>query len=80
MAPWDERSLSTVPLHRRGRVVGVMCLADPSDITGARQCLRMLASMAALRATEGAEISGEAVQGVTPTKAEAEPVRNSPPI
>jgi class 3 adenylate cyclase len=74
MVPWGERALSTIPLHRRGQVVGVMCISDPADIRGARQCLRMLVSMAALRATDGAEISGEAV--LEATKAEPEPVRS----
>jgi adenylate cyclase len=76
MAPWGDRSLSTVPLHRRGRVVGVLCLGDPADISGARQCLRMLASMAALRATDNAETSDEAVREAASTVPEAEPARS----
>ena len=76
MVPWGDRALSTIPLRRRGRVVGVMCLGDPADITGARHCLRILASMAALCAPGDVKTSSEAVQEATPATAEAEPVRS----
>jgi adenylate cyclase len=76
MVPWGDRALSTVPLRRGGRVVGVMCLGDPADIAGARHCLRILASMAALRAPADVETVGEAVREATPAIAEAEPVRS----
>ena len=76
MAPVGDRSVSTVPMRRKGRVVGVICLGDPADIGAARHFLRVLASMAALRATEDAEPSGEVVREAVPAMAEAEPVRS----
>jgi adenylate cyclase len=77
MAPWGDRALSTVPLRRRGRVVGVMLLGEATDIASTRHFLRVLASMAALRATDGAETSGEAVREPVPAIAEeAETVRS----
>ena len=33
MASWGDHSLSIVPMRRGGRVVGVMCLGDPVDMT-----------------------------------------------
>jgi len=77
MAPWGDHSVSTVPMRRGGHVVGVMCLGDPADITGARHCLRVLASIAALRGTDGPETSGEALREAAPTISEVvEPVRS----
>jgi adenylate cyclase len=55
MAPLGSRSLSIVPLRRHGQVVGAIGLHDAADIAGARHFLRILANMAALRATDDGE-------------------------
>jgi adenylate cyclase len=75
MAPWGDRSLSTVPMRRQGRVVGVMCLGE-ADISGARNCLRVLAAMAALRRPDAAETSGDVMLEAAPAVPKVEPVRS----
>jgi class 3 adenylate cyclase len=67
-----SRSLSVVPLRRRGQVVGTIVLHDPVDIADARHCIRVLASMAALRASEGAEGPRGAEAEVVPAVGESD--------
>jgi hypothetical protein len=71
MAPLGDSSGSIVPMRRRGEVVGAIYLGDPADVTGAQHCLRVLASMAALHAPDGAEMSRRTHEGFV--TAEAEP-------
>jgi adenylate cyclase len=59
LAPLGSRSLLVLPIRRRERVVGGIWLEDPVDSMGSRQFLRVLASIAALRADDA---SGEAQQ------------------
>jgi class 3 adenylate cyclase len=52
MAPLGSRSLSITPMRRQGHTVGGVWLEDAADTVGARDFLRVLASMAAQRAGE----------------------------
>jgi len=49
LAPLGCRSLSVVPMRRRGQVVGAIWLEDPVDTVGSRHFLRILATTAGLR-------------------------------
>lgn len=62
-------------MRRREEIVGAIYLEDPVDVTGALHCLRVFASMAAVRATDDVGISGETHQA-GPVTAEAEPTRS----
>jgi adenylate cyclase len=50
LTPLGSRALLSVPMRRRGMVVGAVWLEDPVDTAEPRQFLRVLASLAALRA------------------------------
>jgi class 3 adenylate cyclase/Tfp pilus assembly protein PilX len=76
MAPLGSRSLSIVPMRRRGHAVGTIWLEDALDDGSARHFLRILASMAALRAIEGATGSRATAPEVATAVAEAESVRS----
>ena len=54
MAPLGTRSLISIPMRHCGHAVGALTLHDAVDITGTRHCLRVLATMAALRAPHSA--------------------------
>jgi len=57
-----------------------MLLGEATDIAGARYCLRVLASMAALRAADSAEISGEAAREAASLHLRRRRCAASPPI
>jgi adenylate cyclase len=55
LAPLGSRSLVVIPVRRHDRVVGAIWLEDPADATESRHFLRVLASLAALRADDAPE-------------------------
>jgi adenylate cyclase len=59
LAPLGSRSLLVLPIRRRKRVIGNIWLEDPVASVGSLQFLRVLASIAALRANE---VPGDARQ------------------
>ena len=52
LAPLGSRALLVLPIRRRKQVVGGLWLEDPVNATGSRHFLRVLASIAALRADD----------------------------
>jgi adenylate cyclase len=55
LAPLGSRALVVFPVRRHDRVVGAIWLEDPVDTAESRHFLRVLASLAALRADDASE-------------------------
>jgi adenylate cyclase len=55
LAPLGSRSLVVIPVRRHDRVVGAIWLEDAADAAESRHFLRVLASLAALRAEDAPE-------------------------
>ena len=71
MAPLGSRSLCIVPMRHRGQVIGAIGLHDAAHMAGAREFLRLLASVASLRVADDAE--GAPHQAAAKAVAVAEP-------
>ena len=65
MTPLGSRSLATIPMRHRGRVVGAIGLEDAAGLADARHFLRMLAGIAAGRAIDGGSARGDAASGAS---------------
>jgi class 3 adenylate cyclase len=65
MAPLGSRSLATIPMRHRGKVVGAIGLEDATGLAGARHFLRMLAGAAAGRAMQEDHVGSVEVGGNT---------------
>jgi adenylate cyclase len=55
LAPMGSRSLVVLPIRRHQHVVGGIWLEDPVDAAGSRHFMRVLASLAALRADDATD-------------------------
>jgi class 3 adenylate cyclase len=79
MAPLGGRSLSITPMRRRGQAVGGVWLEDAPHAATARDFLRVLAGMAAQRATETATGTRPADSETGERPAEPEIARSASP-